>query len=173
MADQGGGSAALYRYQPKLGAALIGTGIFLLFLLGMSYVAMDNDRGLVINGLIKLDASSATAFYWMLTMLCAGMSVFGLNAIRLALMKERKITLSRTEIIIPPTWPGQENTTIPFRAITDLQLETTKSSRVAIIISDLGKTRFTQRFFEDKASFDDCLTRLLDAIKIRANGHPE
>lgn len=165
MIGQDGCSAVQYQYKPKPGGVFAATGVFLLGTLFMGYVANTNRAGLIINHLIRFDADGATAFYWVMTVLCSGMIAVGLNGIRLALMKTRCILLSPTEIEIPAKWPGFGNTAIPFRAITGLELEVVKSSRIITITSNLGRTQFSQRFFDDEASFEDCLIRLHNAVE--------
>ena|GEM_PF-6559516 len=165
MTSQDECRAVQYQYKPKLGGVFAATTLFLLGTLFMGYVAATNAAGLIINHLIRLDAAGATSFYWLIAVLCAGMTVVGLNGIRLALMKTRCILLSLTEIEIPANWPGSENTIIPFRAITGLELEVLKSSRIIVITSNFRKTRCSQRFFDDEANFEDCLMRLRNAVE--------
>ena len=173
MTGQDECGAFRYQYKPKPGGVVAATGTFLLGALFMGYVAATNRVGAIVNGVVNLDATSATALYWVMAVLLAGMVVVGLNAIRLSLVKTRCILLSPTTIEIPANWPGSQNTTVPFRAITRVEQQEVRSRRIVTIVSNSGRTRFLQRFFDDAECFEDCLKRLCHAVEAaRQNDQP-
>lgn len=49
---------------------------------------------------------------------------------------------------------------MPLRDIAGMTMQTVKSSRILTIDSGDAKTQVSERLFEDRASFEDFLTRL-------------
>jgi len=155
--------AVQYPYKPKLDHGVKATIFGALFTLALVYIAVTNTRGVIISHLVTLDASKATWLYYLLTTGGIIWLVNGLNTLRLALMTTRCISLSPVGITIPAQWPGQANTTIPYRSISDLQIDIKSTDVVTIIHGQ--ETTFEQSFFNDVASFHDCQRRLRDAIQ--------
>lgn len=152
-----------YPYRPKSLPVLLATGFFLLCALFMGREALNNRVGLVINGLIKLDATGATGFYWLIALLSLGLVAFGLAGVRASLMPERCVTLSPDIVIIPASPLSRAMTTILLADIADLSLETGRYPLLHIRHKG-GTTKLTQRFFEDKDRFEDFLVRLQASI---------
>ncbi|MGJ4856554.1 hypothetical protein ACN6KF_002529 [Labrys sp. La1] len=153
-----------YPYRPKSLLAALATGFFLLCALFMGHEALNNHVGLVINGLIELDSTGATGFYWLIALLSLGLVAFGLASVRASLMPDRNVTLAPNAVIIPASILSRATTTIPLADIVNLSLQTGRYPLLHIHHNG-GTTKLAQRFFEDKDRFGDFLARLQAAIQ--------
>lgn len=149
-----------YRYRPSFESALLGTGFFLFCAVFAGYLALDSREGLIIDGFITLGASGASVFWWLIALISLSFVVLGFASIRLAFAKGRCITLSPSDVAIPVRYSTSEKTVVSLRDIAGMSMQTVKSSRILTIDSNGAKTHVSERLFEDKASFEDFLTRL-------------
>jgi hypothetical protein len=142
-----------YRLKP------VKTALFSLFfigcLIGMFYYAYNNDRGMIINGIFRLDRDNATIFYFVMASIV--FLVFFYELIRLALalgQGERHIVIGRNELLVPHG--RQESKTVPYRDIQSLNMQGTSSLRSLQIKHHGGKVLI----------FDDMLPMRSDLDKI-------
>ena len=90
-----------YDYKPKAwvmalaGLFFAGCGVVL------GKIALENDRGLILNGIIRLDAGDATMFYWVLTAACAAFVAFALGGVVRGMGAPGEVVLDRTAISAP------------------------------------------------------------------------
>ncbi|CAJ0736764.1 MULTISPECIES: hypothetical protein [Ralstonia] len=149
-----------YRYRPTFESALLGTGFFLFCAVFAGYLAVDMGAGWILDGLIAPDLDGAGVFWWLIALVSLGFVAPGFASMRLALAKERCITLSSSDVAIPVRYSTSEKTVVPLRDIAGMTMQTVKSSRILTIVSGDAKTQVSERLFEDRASFEDFLTRL-------------
>jgi hypothetical protein len=155
-----------YSYKPRKLGAIVATLLFLAGGLFMAQSAKDNERGLIIDSLITLDQGQASIFLGVVALLCFGLVLVGLNAVRLAFVSSRHVTLSLREIVVPAWLPGSGRTVIPLGDIAELKLLKVRASLfssttlVLVIRHHEVQTRVSQRLFESKERFEDFLARL-------------
>ncbi|QJX02362.1 hypothetical protein HML84_11600 [Alcanivorax sp. IO_7] len=128
-----------YPYKPKLLAAIV-TVVFFGVLAGfMGFFSLDNDQGLVLNGIIHFSRMGATIFYWVITLVLAAFSVLGLLLIF-------KSLTSKGELIITDQYVRAPKSGISKRS-SRCRLMTWKKSR-----SRKSKVRSSSRLFTAKGS---------------------
>lgn len=93
--------AQVFEYRPKLWMVILGT----LFFGGISWMtfgkALHNDRGMIINGLITLDARGATVVWWVMFLLSAGMAAVALLVAGPTAFRPKWIMLEDDAITLP------------------------------------------------------------------------
>lgn len=126
-----------YEYRPKWSLLLLG----ILFFSGCSafiaYEAYSNNRGLIINRIIKLDISEATVFLWILCsfgILLVCMGVIGV-VVRL-INPKTSISLNQDFIELPTGFLIKKKARVEFSRIIELQ----------------DRTVYNQVFFEIKTN---------------------
>lgn len=98
-------------------------------------MALNNDKGLTIDSLIRLGPSSATIVYWVLF----GASVIGVAAAGLGVIAsqlgDRFIVLEGRSISIPKGLWGKAVRTVAYTEITGLSLQSVRSQKWLILQS--------------------------------------
>ncbi len=101
------------------------TTISSLVSLGCVYMAQTNDRGLIIEGIIRLSPYGATIFYW-----CGAAVAFSIVPILLAqlplLFMNREIVLGDSAITVPRPWFPNRPYQIQLRDITSVKVSSYK-----------------------------------------------
>lgn len=152
-------TALEFPYKPRLGPSLVLISLFLVSVVFMADVAVNNDEGLIIDGLITLDTGSATVFYWVIVVATFFPLFIGVKALRLSLQKNRRIVLSEKDVTIPGLM-SSTTVVVPLNDITRLMM----SSRTLIVCHGADQTKVSQVHFADKASFERFLSHLKAAI---------
>jgi hypothetical protein len=153
-----------YRYRPNYLYAAISIAIFLLMAAFMFSVAVDNDRGLIIDSLIELSPSGATSFYEIVALGALGSAIAACYVVYLSLTGRRVITLSPAELIYPASAYACEITTIPLTSVVKVSLRQVSWRKYVHIQHNLGEVRLSRLFFESEAVFDDFLTSFSDRL---------
>lgn len=110
-----------YEYKPKWVSILLGFCIFSVLAFGLGYMAQWNDKGLILNGIISLSRENATRFYWALSLCCAVFMLVPLIQIYQRLVvRNHRIALTPSSLIVPGSSFSSEEKTIPYSNITEL-----------------------------------------------------
>lgn len=149
-----------YDYRPKLWTSLLGGLFFAGCGVILGKVALDNDRGLILNGLIELDAGDATVFYWVLVVACTGFVLIALATSVRALGAPHQVVLDATSITVPRGVLRQTLVTVPIDRITDLQVTQVQSQKLLTIRHDDGKLTIVRGLLPQRADFDELLAAL-------------
>lgn len=117
--------------------------------------AMTNDRGLVIDYIIKLDTNWATGLYWFFTVFCViGVLVSVLAMVRRT-MKPRELCVEEDEMTVPHGLFQMKTTQVKYSNITDI--EETFISRQAMLTlhTTAGKLVIAQSLLPAKDDYED------------------
>jgi hypothetical protein len=106
-----------------------GTALLVILMFGgcaifLYFKAMNNDRGLILNGLIEMGREGADWFYAILGILSGGMAAMGLfGAWRISQIKNFQIDLGRKEMTFPaaPVF-RTPMVTVPYDRIDSVEL---------------------------------------------------
>ena len=120
-------------------------------------MARTNDRGLIIDHIIELDANQATMFYWGLTAIFAIGLVLGILGLISALTERQYVELTEREITIPRLlWRGK--TSVPYATIkkvyTQVYTQTATPTVYLLMEHDEGKVYLNGSYLPSKADFE-------------------
>lgn len=152
-----------YDYKPKAwGMALAG-----FFFVGCGVIlgktALENHRGLVLNGIIQLDTGDATIFYWVLTAACALAVAAALFGIVDAFGAAQEVVLDETSITVPKGMFGRVPVTVRFTHITDVRIMEVNSQKMLMIHHPGGTLTLPHSMLPTREDFDE----LADALGAR------
>lgn len=153
-------------YRPKpwimaLVVAFFGAGAFF-----MGRVARQNDRGVVINGLIHLDSAGATVFYWCVAGIGAMFVVIGMLAFLVGLFSSSHLMLTATELSLPRFGFSRTATVVKLTDIRQLTTQVVQKERFLNVFHTRGKLTISESMLPSRAAFE----ALCDAIEKRVNG---
>jgi hypothetical protein len=142
---------------------MFGAGAFVLY-----HLAVTNDRGLIINGFIKLNESQADIFYYVLT----GFSVvFAISGIIIPLLEmsakiPRVLTVYDDGISFPMR---KEMCEFKWYEITNMT-ETNVQGTIIIELTPVTGRKYSinNRMFKSKKEFEEVYSILKEKIKIQA-----
>jgi len=156
-----------YRYRSgylmmALITLMFGAGAFVLY-----YKAVNNDRGLIINGFIKLNESQADIFYYVLT----GFSVvFAISGIVIPLLEmsgkvPRVLTVYDDGMSFPL---HKEMCEFKWYEITNMT-ETNIQGTIIIELTPVTGKKYSinNRMFKSKKEFEEVMAVLNEKIKIK------
>jgi hypothetical protein len=152
-----------YDYNIKIWVMLVVICIFGFAMVGMSFVALGNDQGLILDSIINLPAVDATGVYWICVVACFCGVCMGLYGIYFAMTVKRVIIMSATEISAPPSQYAKINIIVSFGAITNIYLKKTMFQQFLHIHYGAAKLRLSSSLFRDMATFQDFLIVLRTA----------
>src|SRR4051812_23661824 len=91
------------RYPCRANRAVLLTALILFVLAAgfFSSTAQANDRGLVIDALVRLGPAGATRFYWLLTALSGAMAAIGLWALAMSFLVVREVVIDPDTLTAP------------------------------------------------------------------------
>ncbi len=154
-----------YAYQPKWISILFLFFFIGLLTLGLGYMALWNDRGLVINGIIELSTQNATILYWVLTALCAAgvlLSVL-LAAKRLAI--KHRIALTASSIIVPKSSWSVDETDIPYQNIREISMSEVHKQKFLHLHQQDGKYSIVASMLPSRKDFEELHNLLMERVK--------
>lgn len=143
------------------------TLLLILLMLGlavfMGFIAIDNDRGLLINGFIELGTAAATVFYWVLAASVGVFALLALVSVIRHLGSEREVVLGRDAIVAPRNGFSRETRSIPYRSITGVDVRAVQRQLFLHVHHDGRKLVVPSALLPDK----DAFARLAEELKAR------
>lgn len=127
--------------------------------------AANNDRGLIINGIIELEPSGATIFYWILTACSIGFVAAAVIMVYHRLTYRQRLAFGRSALIGPTSRWSREEMEIAYRDIHELSTVTIGGQRFLYITHQGGKYTVTASLLPSKAAFEEVCELL--AAKVR------
>ena len=137
-----------------------------------SYFAINNNKGLVINGIIKLPFTDATLFFWgvaficLLAVFCTFISTYNMW------LQPKTVELSTTHAHVPKASMFGGELIIPYESITKANRQKISGNQELLIIeSVLGKSRLLSSNFKGILGYTDFLSALDEHLSIAKNQH--
>ena len=149
-----------YDYKPRAYVMVLSGLLFTGFGILLGKEASENDRGLILNGVIELGPRDATTFYWVLTALCGAFVLIALVGLARALGAPHEVVLDRTAITAPKAALARRVVTVPFAAITDLQIVELRSQKMLTIHHRDGKLTLARAMLPSRAAFEEIVREL-------------
>lgn len=159
-----------YPYKPKPWGMLLGVLFFGAIAVYAGYSAWTNDRGLIINGLIRLERGGATNFYWGMAAASAAFVAVALPAFLLGLFSSHRVTLTGEEISAPRYAFSRGVTTVKLSDIKDLSVQVVQNYSFLYIQHPGGKLTINGSFLPDKAAFERLCSAIADRTSARTRG---
>jgi hypothetical protein len=159
-----------YPYRPRPGIMLLGCVFFGAIALLMSRQAMTNDRGLIINGLIRLEPGGATNFYWGLAALSAAFVAVALPAFFVGLLSSHRVVLTSTDISAPKYGFSRKPTVVNLSDIRGQSMQIVQGHRLLNIYHVNGKLTITESFLPNKAAFEELCTAIAQRTQTQPQG---
>jgi hypothetical protein len=123
-------------YRPKIWLSLL----ILAWLAGNTFLLADiaiyNDRGLIINGVIHLNTLWATVFYWALTLLFASLTFFFVTPLIYGLSGKTRLKITTESISFPKDSWSKESVVIPLSDISSVGIQTIKGNPLLNIVGN-------------------------------------
>ena len=142
-----------YTYSPRVLFALtvLCTVVSALF----SFLARDNDRGLIIQRAIHLGVEGATRFYWAMASLGALGFMFFLAILLTRKRFPRRIALEAAYLLAPTSkWPfSMYEQVIRYNTIRGFQTLTVSRMKILRVVHKDGKVEIDAIRFHSKATF--------------------
>jgi hypothetical protein len=155
-----------FPYKPKIVALLVSIAFFVGCGSILANVALNNSRGLILNGIVELSADGATIFYWCLTVASGIFVLVGAIAICFGLATKREIIFTRDGITSPKGGVSTKIISVSFSEITDLNIQSVQKQRFLNIFHRGGKLTISQSMLPDKQAFDE----LVSLVAARVDG---
>lgn len=149
-----------YPYKPKPWIMLLSVLFFTICAVLIGNEASKNDRGLILNGIIKFDQEGATIFYWLLAGISATFVAIGIPLFFLGLVSKRVIKISNTEISAPKYGWSTKCTVVPLDSIKHISTQTINRQRFLHILHNQGKLTVVQGMLPNSAALEE-IHRLL------------
>jgi hypothetical protein len=159
-----------YPYKAKPLMMLAGILFFGCCAVWMGYVALTNDRGLILNRIFTFSSEGATIFYWCIAVVAALFVVFAIIALIAGLTKPMTIRLTATELSAPKHGFAKKPTVIPLRDIKDIGIQTVQKQRFMNIYFRNGKLSIAQSMLPSAEAFEKLHNRLVGKIKTQKSG---
>ncbi len=148
-----------YAYKPNLGAMLGAIALFGVAAVFFTYRALQNDRGLVINGIIHLGPHAADVFFAVLAALSVGFVAMGvLGAVRF-LGTPRWVVLHDDAIELPPTVIRRAVRRVPYASVVAIELWNV-SGQPSVRIVHAGGAEGVARSMVGQTAFDEIVAEL-------------
>ena len=144
-------------YKPKLIVFVLSIAFFAICAVVLSYVALTNDKGLILNRSLRLSESGADIFYWCLTGASIIFVLFGTLALIKGSKAEREVLATQEFISAPKNGLSNKIITINYSDITDLRVQTVQKQRFLSIFHSGGKLSITQNMLPNEDAFEELM----------------
>ncbi len=155
-----------YDYKPKWTIVFLAGGFFALCAVSFIYLALTDDRGAVINGIVRLSPTGAKVFYWVLAALSSGFVVAAALIAYVRLTVTQRIAITTDGILFPAGgWTSQE-CYVAFRDI--VALKRLEAYGEVFLYVYAGGLRYTviKGMLPDKGGFEDIVSTLEAQTKL-------
>lgn len=142
-----------FDYRPRIGSGLVILLFGAIFGAGMIWMAIGNDKGLDILGVV-LPVAVATAFYVIMGIFFALGIPIGVKMIRDSFGEPAQVVLSDTAISAPVSQLNKKTRVIPYRDITGLRVQTIQRNTFLVIRSNQKTLSIPKLAVSKRGDFD-------------------
>ncbi len=155
-----------YPYKPKLIVFILSIAFFVACAAVLGYVAATNDRGLILNGIIKFSENGATIFYWCLAGASVLLALFGVLGLVKGITSKREVLATQEAISAPKSGVSNKIITINYSGIIDLNVQVIQKQKFLNIFYSEGKLSIPQSMLPSKKAFEE----LADFVVSKVSG---
>lgn len=143
-----------FEYRPKPLTMALAALFFAACGAFMAHEAANNDRGLILNGVIELSARGATIFFVCLVVLSAAFVAGGVAGVIAGFVRPSYVTLTASELSAPRSPFSRRPTIIPLADVQGLELQQVQGQRFLNVRHRGGKLSINRAFLPDATAFD-------------------
>ena len=155
-----------FPYKPKSFVLLLSSTFFVACASISGYIALTNDRGLILNNIFEFSTEGATIFYWCLTATSCVFVIIGAIALYSGLTTKKEIVLTDNKIMSPKSGISNKIVSILYSEITDVNIQSVQKQRFLNILHSGGTLSIPQSMLTNKQAFEE-LTSLV-AVRVGA-----
>ncbi len=156
----------LYSYTYSRSRLLRMLGILIALPAVFLYLAMTNENYLVIQGIVELNVSQATAFYATFAVATGLVLVLGVRIALAATRGPLEVVLGDYTTVVPKASVSPGMIAIPYASITDQVLVRLPSAELMLSIkSSKGRASVLASNFESEERFAEFLEKLSERVK--------
>jgi hypothetical protein len=152
-----------FAYRPNPLWMALGAAFFAVCAAFLGHEAANNDRGLLLNGVIELSARGATVFYGCLAAASVAFVAAGVAGAVAGLVSPHHVTLTATELSVPRFAISRRPTVVALADVQGLEIQQVQQQRFLNVRHRGGKLAINRSFLPDAAAFD----ALCEAIAAR------
>jgi hypothetical protein len=156
-----------YPYKPRLRTTLLVISFGVALAAGMGYAALSNDRGLIINGILRFGPLGATIVYWCLAGIGAVCLVIGLAMLVANLTSKARLRLTPTEFSAPRHAFDRTTTTIPVAEIQAIQVYSVRDQHFLDIAHGDATLTILRSCLPSTAAFEEVCGALRTMVAAR------
>ena len=127
--------------------------------------AINNDRGLIINGIIELEEGGATAFFWALAACSFAFVAIALFSAVLSLVVHQRVVLGTNTIRVPASRWSSREMEIAYDDIQSLSKEEISGQAFFHVIHGAGKFTIMAGMLPSKPVFDEVCELLATRVR--------
>ncbi len=135
--------------------------------IGLTKMALSNDRGLILNGIVEFSTEGATIFYLCIAVVPALLVVMGILGIYFSVTSKKEVVLKETSISSPKSLYSKKIITVNFSDVTDYSIQSVQNQTYLFIFFQEGKLTIPQSLLPNKAEFK----KLYDLVVKKIEAH--
>ena len=147
-------------YKPRRGPALLALLFFAACGAFAAHEAIGNDRGLILNGVIRLEVEGATRFYWTIAALSAVFVLIAIAMLAAGLTGTASLRLSATELSAPRSAFSRSSTVVRRADIAGVDVMTVNKQRFLHVHHPGGTLTILQSCLPSDVAFDEVCSAL-------------
>lgn len=147
-------------YKPRARPVLLGLLFFGACGAVMAHEALGNDRGLILNGIIRLGVAGATRFYWTIAAISLAFVLLLLVMLAVGLTGKTSLRLSATELSAPRNAFSRTSTVVRRADIAGVEVMTVNKQRFLHVHHPGGTLTILQSCLPSDAAFDEVCSAL-------------
>jgi hypothetical protein len=156
-----------FEFRPKLGMPLLGIFVLGGFGISLAFTALTNDRGLILNHILKFSVQGATIVYWVISALFIYITVLTTIALIFSFLARGRIyiRLTPSDMYILQGLLKKKIRQIPFKEITGLIIREMRGHHFLCIKHPSGNIDISQSALPTQEDFDQILRFIVEHIK--------
>lgn len=147
-------------YKPNFLMLLFVIVFFSSCALILANVALNNDRGLVLNRIFEFSTQGAALFYWCLTGAAGIFVILGVIGVIFGLTSKNEIILTENKITAPKSGISKKLISINYSDIKDLSVQSVHKQKFLNIFHQGGKLTIPQSMLPNKQAFEELIALL-------------
>lgn len=154
-----------FPYRPKVWSLFLACLFFGAMAWFMGKEGLENDRGLVINGLIRLGPVGATRFYGSIAVVAGLFVLAGLCGLLMTVFTSHRVLLGPDHLSAPKFGFSRQPTLVSIDKISHLEIQEIHNQRFLNIHHPGGKLSVQASFLPNQGAFEELCSALAQRIR--------
>lgn len=156
-----------YRYRFSVLWALLPITLFGGGCAFFIHLALENDRGLILNRIVELGVEGATVFYAVLAVASAALALGGVAGL---VTPARTLVLTTTGIQVPSGFLGRDTRHVAFAQIRKVDEVNVSGTRILTLHLADKKVAINNRMLKDSATFEEVRAFVVQGVGAAQGG---